>query len=200
MKKSNKKEKHKKEDEKLEVEKDESKKEINLEDTVEKIEKEKDDFKDKYIRLMAEFDNYKKRTQSEIGALIRSANEELIVEMLDVVDNMERALNTENKTEDVATIKDGVKLIFDKLNSVLKSKGLVAFDSVGKEFDPELHHAFMQAESNDVPEQHIIQEIEKGYMLNDKVIRHTKVIVSKGKPEKASKDEAKESQNETEKV
>ena len=166
---------------------------------IEAAEQERDRYKDKYLRLMAEFDNYKKRTQSEISQVIRSANEKLILELLEVVDNFQRALEAKSNTEDFSSFKKGIDLIFQKLFSVLRNNGLEPFDAVGEMFDPELHDAMLQVNSEDVPENHIAQEIDKGYRLNQKVIRHTKVIVSKGKQdiEESSENMAHTSENET---
>lgn len=149
---------------------------------------EVDQVKDKYLRLMAEFDNYKKRTRSEISNIIRSANESLILQLLEVIDNFERALGSEENTADIDSYKKGIQLIYEKLISTLKNNGLEPFDATGQKFNPELHDAMMQMPSKEIPENHVLQEIRKGYCLRNKVIRHSRVIVSKGKSESTEGD------------
>lgn len=143
--------------------------------------------KDKYLRLMAEFENYKKRTQADYARIIRSANEDVFLQLLEVIDNLERALSPDEKSGDLESYKKGVRLIYDQILTVLKNKGLEHFKAEGEAFDPELHDAMMQTFHDEVPDHHIVQEIQKGYRLNDKVIRHTKVIVSKG-PEASAEE------------
>ena len=164
-----------------------------LKEELKKAQEEIERQKDKYLRLMAEFDNFKKRTQAEVCSIISSANEDMILQVLEVVDSFERALAAEEKAPDLASYKKGVQLIYDKLTSVLKSCGAEAFSAAGEQFNPEIHDAMLQMESDCVDENCVIQEIQKGYKLKDKVIRHSRVVVSKGK---ASKEENKDSTDE----
>lgn len=133
---------------------------------------------DKYLRLYAEFDNFRKRTQRERAEYIKSAAEDVFKEILPVVDDFERSIKASESVQDVKTISEGVQLIYNKLQHVLKQKGIEAMDSKGKDFDPDT----MEAVTNiPAPEPglkgKVIDEIEKGYLLNGKVIRYAKVVV-----------------------
>jgi molecular chaperone GrpE len=139
--------------------------------------------KDQLLRTMADFENYKRRTQKEFGQIVQNANEKLIVEILPVIDDMERALKAskEISTDDpkIQQFVQGLEFIYKKMTKALQDKGLRAMDSVNTVLDPELHDALMIV---DVPEKEsntIVEEHEKGYYLYDKVIRHAKVIVNK---------------------
>ena len=137
------------------------------------LEKARDD----YLRLAAEFDNYKKRTARDFANLVRTANEGLIVELLDVLDNFERAFKSREENPDVDAYHKGIKLLYDKLIETLSREGLRRFDSVGLKFDPRFHEAVMQVDGADAEPDTIALEIQPGYMLNDKVIRHARVGV-----------------------
>ncbi|GAB3898868.1 nucleotide exchange factor GrpE [Larkinella knui] len=136
------------------------------------------DLKDKYLRLYADFENFRRRTAKEKIDLISNANEGLLVALLPVLDDFERALKSAENTSDVEALKEGVKLIFTKFYKVLESKGVKPMDSLGQVFNPDLHEAITQfpAPSDDLKGK-IIDETEKGYLLNDKVIRFAKVIL-----------------------
>ena len=135
---------------------------------------------DRYLRLMAEFDNYKKRTAREYGSLIESANEKLMLELITVRETFELALkHAENGTE-YHQLFDGLKLIFNKFDSVLSANGLTPFAAVGEAFDPQIHDALIKIPHNEVPEDHIAEIHEKGYRLKDRIIKHARVIVSAG--------------------
>lgn len=133
---------------------------------------------DKYLRLYAEFDNYKRRTNAERMELFKTANQEVLVSLLPVLDDFGRALKAMETATEVAPVKEGVSLVNNKLTSILTAKGLKAMDSVGKAFDSEFHEAItnIPAPSDDLKGK-IIDEVEKGYFLNDKVIRFAKVVV-----------------------
>ena len=133
---------------------------------------------DKYIRLTAEFDNYRKRTAKEKIELIKTAGEYVIEDTLPIVDNFERALKNMATTTDVSAIKEGVELIYQQLMSMLKLHGVKAIDTEGKEFDTEYHEAITTVPAPTQEEKgKIIDCTQKGYILNDKVIRHSKVVV-----------------------
>lgn len=138
---------------------------------------------DQLLRALAEFDNYRKRSQREINQITQNAGEKIITELLPVIDDMERGIKAarEWQTEDkhVGQFVQGLEIISGKLMKVLQSKGLQAMESVGKPLDPHLHDALMQIVRTDVEPNTVIDEHEKGYFLNDRVIRHAKVIVSK---------------------
>lgn len=145
------------------------------------------DEEEKYIRLIAEFDNYKKRSSRQFADLIKNANEELILELLDIVNDFERALEAlsaseaEKKSKENENTLSGMKLIHEKFLSVLKSKGVEVIEALGRPFDPNYHEAVMQAPSNEHDEGAVINVVSPGYMLNGKVIRHAKVIVASSK-------------------
>lgn len=138
------------------------------------------ELKDKYLRLMAEFDNYKKRTFREKLDTINQAARDTVLAILPVLDDFDRAklMAEDDSTEEVFT--DGVQLVYNKLHSVLKGKGLAVMESNGELFDSELHEAMTEipAPSDDLKGR-IVDTIEKGYTLNDKIIRHAKVVVGK---------------------
>ena len=134
--------------------------------------------RDRLLRKAAEFENYKRRTESEISTLFKYQNEGLITDLLPVLDDFDRVLKPDNK-QDLETFKKGVELIYEKFKKVLEKQGLKEIESTGKPFDVNLHDALMQVENNKAAPNTIMDTAEKGYYLKDKVIRHAKVIVSK---------------------
>jgi molecular chaperone GrpE len=144
---------------------------------LDKIKNECADINDKYVRLQAEFLNFKKRTEKEKSNLYKFANEKLFVDLLPLMDNMERALASTESGED--GIVDGLKMIKKSLDELFTKNGVAVIEAMGQEFDPELHHAVMSDDSDDHASEHVIEEFQKGYKLNDKVIRHSMVKVSK---------------------
>jgi molecular chaperone GrpE len=135
---------------------------------------------DKYLRLMAEFDNYKRRSAKEYERLIESASERLMKDIVEVRDNFERGFKSNDTGEKFA---EGMKMIFAKLNTILHKHGLEVYGEAGQEFNPELHDALMRTPHTDVAEGHIVEVHERGYKLNGKIIKHARVVVSSGKPE-----------------
>lgn len=134
--------------------------------------------KDKYLRQVAEFDNYRKRTLKEKTELILNGGEKVISALLPVLDDLERALQNMEKSEDVATLKEGVDLIVDKLTKTLAAQGLHKMDTVGKEFDTDYHEAIaLIPAQEEAQKNHVVDCVQQGYMLNDKVLRHAKVVV-----------------------
>ena len=133
---------------------------------------------DKYLRLYAEFDNFRRRTQKERVELLQTAGKEIIVSLLPVLDDFERAERAMETSTDVEAIKAGVALIQNKLNNILSQKGLKPMQSIGNAFDPDLHEAItnIPAPTDDLKGK-VIDELEKGYTLGDNVIRFAKVIV-----------------------
>ncbi|MEW5924594.1 MAG: nucleotide exchange factor GrpE [Candidatus Zixiibacteriota bacterium] len=144
---------------------------------------------DRYLRLVAEFDNYKKRTGRQFEDLLKNSNENIIVSILNVIDDFERALAAGKESTDYKSLLAGTELIYQNLYNILKKEGVVPLEAVGQPFNPSLHDAMMQMESGEYPDGVVIQEMVKGYRLNGKVIRHAKVIVSKGKPQEESEPE-----------
>jgi molecular chaperone GrpE len=136
--------------------------------------------KDKYLRLMAEFDNYKRRTSKERIELIQTAGKDVIVSLLDVLDDCDRAEKQLSRSDDINVQKEGIQLVFNKIRSTMQSKGLTAMESIGKDFDVELHEAITEVPApNDKQKGKVIDEITKGYFLNEKIIRFAKVVVGK---------------------
>lgn len=149
------------------------------ENPLEKAQTEAAGHHDRWMRLAAEFDNYKRRSARQFGELVQSANERLVTQLLPVLDNFERALNHEGDDETLESFRKGVEMIFGQLHGVLDGEGLKPFDSVGKPFDPNIHDAIMQMESAEHESGTVMEEVQKGYTLGDRVLRHTKVVVSK---------------------
>lgn len=135
---------------------------------------------DRYLRLAAEFENHKKRTAREWSEKVQSANSELLFDVLDVVDNFERALDVEHEESAYAT---GVRLILQQLQSMLQKWGVEPMEVVGTTFDPSRHEALLHVESDSETEGKVCQEIRRGYVLRDRVLRAAQVAVSKGTPE-----------------
>ena len=150
-----------------------------LEEKNKVLEEEKNQLKDQLLRKMAEFENYKRRTEKEFLAHLENANEGLITEILPALDDFDRFLDHAENDENNATLKDGIMLIYKKVFEVLMKKGLKVMETAGLEFDAEKHEALVQVDSEDVESGYIASEHRKGYTLNDKVIRHAQVLVAK---------------------
>ena len=150
-----------------------------LKEEIEKLKNDNAELQDKFLRLYSEFDNYKKRTQKEKLDVIQNAAESMIINLLPVLDDMERAIKySENPDADLNSIKEGKMLIFQKLSNLLRQKGLKPIDITHKEFDTDYHEAVATIPTdNEEVKGKIVEEIEKGYMLNDKVIRFSKVVI-----------------------
>lgn len=154
---------------------------VTEETEIEKLKAELQEQKDKYVRKVAEFENYKRRSAKERLELIQTAGKEVIVDMLDVLDDCDRAQKQIEGSDGIKKeIKDGVLLVFNKLRSTLGARGLKPMETIHQEFNPDLHDAITEvpAPSKDLKGK-IIDEIVKGYYLNDKIIRHAKVVVGK---------------------
>jgi molecular chaperone GrpE len=137
-------------------------------------------YKDKYLRLFAEFDNYKRRSAKERMELIQTAGKDVILSLLEVLDDCDRAEKQMNTDSDVEQIKAGVQLVFNKLRNTLQAKGLKPMQSLNTDFDVEEHEAITSVEVADKSlKGKVIDEIIKGYYLNDKIIRFAKVVVGK---------------------
>ncbi len=134
---------------------------------------------DKYIRLYAEFDNFKRRTTKERIELLQTASKDVIVSLLTVLDDFERSLKYLETATDIGAIKEGILLVQHKLKNILTQKGLKEMESLGQVFDADLHEAItnVPAPTEDMKGK-IIDEVEKGYYLNEKVIRYAKVVVA----------------------
>jgi molecular chaperone GrpE len=151
-----------------------------LQSQVELMEAELAESKDKFIRLYAEFDNYKKRTVRERLDLIKTAGSEMIADLLPVLDDFDRAKKSAEDENSNEVFSEGVTLVYNKIYGILKNKGLEAMETNGEDFDPELHEAITEIPAPaDNLKGKILDTIEKGYTLNSKIIRHAKVIVGK---------------------
>ncbi|MGO9613322.1 MAG: nucleotide exchange factor GrpE [Dissulfurispiraceae bacterium] len=157
-------------------------------ETVEALKDALEEMKDKYLRLYAEFENYKKKTLKDKDDLVRYTNESLIYELLIVLDNLEMALKhaTEGGTDVLGALIKGVENTLRELNRVLEKNGLKAIDALDKTFDPAFHHAMAQIEKADVQGNTVIEEFRKGYLYREKVIRPSLVAVSKEPQENKS--------------
>ena len=146
-------------------------------DKVSSANAEAEEWKDKYLRLSAEFDNYRKRTLREKMELIESGGEDVIKSMLAVMDDFDRALGAMQSASDVASVREGVEFISQKMRDVLKSKGVSEIVAVGEALDTDLHEAVAKFPAGDDKKGKVIDVVQKGYKLKDKVIRYAKVVV-----------------------
>lgn len=158
--------------------------EATAEETVEETPKEPTaeekyaELNDRFLRLYAEFENYRRRTNEERLQLISTAGKDMIVSLLPVMDNFERAIVTNEKSEDVAAMKEGFQLIYNMFKGILEAKGLKPMEAKGQGFDSDLHEAIANVPAPDKKlTGKVIEDVEKGYYLNDKVIRFAKVVV-----------------------
>ena len=152
----------------------------SIDNTIEKIQAQLNDQKDKYLRLFAEFDNFKRRTAKERIELMQTASKDVVVSMLEVLDDCDRAEKQLETSEDIAQIKEGIQLVFAKLRSTMASKGFKAMESIHTSFDVEKHEAITEipAPTEDLIDK-VVDEVIKGYYLNNKIIRFAKVVVGK---------------------
>lgn len=150
--------------------------ELTVEEQLEAAKKEVEQYKDKYLRAVAEFDNYRKRTLKEKAEILLNGSEKAVCAFLPILDDFERAIA--DKTEDVNAIKEGVQIIFNKFNKTLESLGVRKIETEGKDFDVDFHEAVaMVPGMGDDKKGKVIDCVQTGYQLNDKVIRHAKVAV-----------------------
>ncbi len=164
-----------------ELEKDEL--EEDDDDEVTKLKNENSILKDTVLRKAAEFENYKKRTDVEISNYLKYSSESLLRKLLPVYDDVNRSVESIEKgeTKDFKTVKKGIVHIQEKFKKILESEGLKEIDCLGKEFNVDLSDALMQVPRDDVKPHTVVDVVEKGYYLKDKVLRHSKVIVSSDK-------------------
>lgn len=148
---------------------------------------------DKYLRLAAEFENYKKRMLRQSEELVHHAEAGVLIDLIEVLDNFERALDSAADKKDFKAFKKGVNMILEQMKKILDDHNVSQIDTVGKTFDPDLHEAVMQIETDQQPEGVIAQELSGGYKKGKKVIRHAKVGVSSGKKNNNNNDNDDES-------
>jgi molecular chaperone GrpE len=138
-----------------------------------------DELNDKYIRQAAEFDNFRRRSAKERIELIQTAGKEVITDLLEVLDDSDRAQKQLEETSNVEQVKEGVLLVFNKLRKILTSKGLKPMEVVGQEFNPDMHEAVTEIDAGPDMKGKVVAEVQKGYYLNDKIIRFAKVVVGR---------------------
>ena len=146
---------------------------------IEKLKEELAAANDRYLRQAAEFDNFRRRTAKERIELIQTASKDVITELLDVLDDSERAQQQLATTEDISQIRQGVQLVFAKLHKTLSAKGLKPIEAVNQDFNVDLHEAVTEIEAGEKMKGKVVAEVQKGYYLNDKIIRFAKVVVGK---------------------
>lgn len=149
-----------------------------LQNEINQLKEEVNKWKDKFLRKMAEFDNYKKRVEQDQIQLIKYANEKLIKDLLPIVDDFERTLSFSKEELKNNSVLQGVEMVYNKLMKLLSDYGLKKIEALNQPFDFNYHEALLQVPKDGIEPLTVIEEVEKGYLLNDKVIRHSKVIVS----------------------
>lgn len=145
-----------------------------------KLQQDFDNLNNQYLRLAADFDNYRKRQAQERETLVKYGAEESLKKLIEVLDNFDRAKQAIANTEDTQQVKDSFDLLYNQLFDNLSKVGLEVIQAQGQEFDPNFHEAVMQTPTNEHPENHVIMELQKGYKLGDKVLRPTLVNVATG--------------------
>lgn len=144
----------------------------------EKLKNEVAQLNEKFVRLYAEFDNFKRRTQKERTELLQTAGKEMIVAMLPVLDDFERAEKALDNSTEISAVKEGLDLVHQKLKNILSQKGLKEMNAIGETFDADIHEAITNIPApSETDKGKVVDQMEKGYLLNDKVIRYAKVIV-----------------------
>jgi molecular chaperone GrpE len=171
------------------------------EESVDELKKKLDELNDKYLRLYAEFENYKRIALKNRQEAIQYGNEELMRELLSVIDHLELALQHASNSENFSALSEGVQMTLKELKTVLEKFDLITIEALGKPFDPNVHHAISQVESEDIEENIVVTEFRKGYKLKDRVLRAALVGVSK-KPSKKNAEQTKveEQQDENKKT
>jgi molecular chaperone GrpE len=149
------------------------------ESEIEKLKAQVAELNDRYLRQVAEFDNFKRRNAKERIELIQTAGKDVITSLLDVLDDSERAQQQMEKTDDVEQIKAGIQLVFAKLRNTLAGKGLRPMETKGTAFNADIHEAITEIEAGEELHGKVVDEVQKGYYLNDKIIRFAKVVVGK---------------------
>ena len=155
--------------------------EITVEEPISALEESSrlaSEYLDHLQRLQAEFDNYKKRVDREKAELIEYASAELVSELIDIMENLERGVASAKESDDINSIVKGMEMVSTRLKDILGSRGLKPIEAVGKKFDPHYHEAMMMTPTDEYPYNTVIEEFQQGYMIKDKVIRYSRVRVS----------------------
>lgn len=161
-----------------EMEREDSQSKIEFDNRINELQEQLEQERDKRLRVLAEYDNFRKRTQQEFQQIIQSAGERLIKQLLPVLDDFERLFDHDAIQADNAALHKGVELIYQKLTDILSAEGLQSISAINEPFNAEIHEALAQIEDDTKPEGTILNEIEKGYRLGNKIIRFSKVMVS----------------------
>lgn len=167
-----------------------------LQNEVNALREEVNQWKDKFLRKMAEFENYKKRVAEDQLQLVKYSNEKLIKDLLPIIDDFERALNFSKEELKNNSVLQGVEMIYNKLMKILSDYGLKKIEAMNQPFDFNYHEALLQVPKDGVEPLTIIEEVEKGYLLNDRVIRHSKVIVASESNLQANSNDNQNNNNE----
>jgi len=154
--------------------------EISSDDKIKTLEAEVNQYKELMLRKAAEFENYKRRTENDQLNLLKYAAESLIIKLLPTIDDLERSLSHMTDETDLNKIKEGIQLIYNKFMKTIDDQGVKKIEAIGKPFDVEFHEALMQRADDSVAPHTVLDELETGYIYKDRVIRHSKVIVSEG--------------------
>lgn len=162
------------------------------EERIEKAEAEAKEAYDRFLRASAELENYKKRTQKEMAEFRKYANASLVKELLGVVDNLERAIESSNGSNEEGRLSEGLNLTLKELLKIFKTFHASPIEALGKPFDPSYHQAMMQQETTDQPENIVLDELQKGYMIHDRLLRPAMVVVSKSPAGSGNDNENKE--------
>lgn len=145
---------------------------------LQELEQQVAQYKDLFLRKAADFENFKRRTENEISALVKFANEDMVLAFLPVVDDIERALKSAPADESATSLRKGIELILQKISKVLESNGVKPMETIGMVFDVNFHDVLLQVQKPGAQPHTIVEEVERGYQMHDKVIRHAKVIVA----------------------
>jgi molecular chaperone GrpE len=160
-----------------------------MEEKLESLEKEAKESHDRFLRASAELENYKKRTQREMNDFRKFANESFIKAMLPIVDDLDRAIESTCDSEHAnSSVVEGVSMTLKEILKVFEKFGAKSFDSLGKSFDPNFHQAVQQQETDEHPDNTVLMELQKGYMIHDRLLRAAMVVVSKTIPISEEKD------------
>ena len=154
-----------------------------LEQDIAELAKEKEEFLDRLQRTMAEFDNYRRRVSREKEDLLKYGSEKMARDLLPVADNFERALEQAKEATDPAAVVEGIEMIYKQFLAALEKYNVIPFDSLGEPFDPEKHEAMAQQKNPDFDENTIMAELQKGYVIGDRLLRPARVVVSQGQDE-----------------
>ncbi len=158
------------------------------EEKIEKAEAEAKEAYDRFLRASAELENYKKRTRKEMADFRKYANASLVKELLGVVDNLERAIESSNGSNEEGQLSEGLDLTLKELLKIFKEFHACPIEALGKPFDPCYHQAMMQQETTDQPENVVLNELQKGYMIHDRLLRPAMVVVSKSPADSGNDD------------